>query len=244
MTAWSPPPPGLALDPGEAHVWRLRLVQPPDEQAVLAGLLSDDERRRAARFYFDRDRNSFTAVRGALRQLIGAYTGAPPAGVEFGYRDKGKPFLVAPAGDLEFNVSHSGAFALLAFVRGPAIGVDVEHRRPLSDLMSLAEISFSPAELAALQALPAGHYTEAFFACWSRKEAFIKATGEGISQLAEFDVSLAPDQPARLVGVRGIERADLRWSMHALPAIADHAAALVVEAPEIRVRCWDWPPAG
>jgi len=243
MTAWQAPPETLALVAGEAHVWRLRLVQPAGELARLGTTLSDDERTRAARFYFERDRSAFTVVRGALRTLIGGYLGVAPSALVFGYRDKGKPYLAAPGGDLQFNVSHSGDFALLAFTRGCAIGVDVERRRPMQELYSLAQISFSPDEFAALCRLPAAAQTDAFFACWSRKEAFIKVTGEGISQLADFDVTLAPGEPMRLLRVKGVAPDALPWSLHELPVIADHAAALAIEAREIEIRCWDWPSA-
>jgi 4'-phosphopantetheinyl transferase len=241
--AWGAAPATLALAGAQVHVWSIRLVQPPDVVAALGATLVPDEQTRAARFYFERDRRSFTVVRGALRTLLGRYLGRPPGTLELGYGAKGKPFLAAPAGDsLEFNVSHSGEFALLAFTRGRAIGVDVELRRTLDDLLALADTSFSPFENAMLRALPAERHTEAFFACWSRKEAFIKATGEGISQLAEFDVNLAPGEPARLLRVRGAAAAGT-WSMHELPALPGHAAALVVADRTAEIACFTWPPA-
>ncbi|HEY0478496.1 MAG TPA: 4'-phosphopantetheinyl transferase superfamily protein [Kofleriaceae bacterium] len=236
---WLPPPAELAefrLGPADVHVWRVPLVQPAASVAALAATLSDDERARAARFHFERDRTSYTIARGTLRTLLGRYLAHPPAQLAFGYRDKGKPYLVAPAGDLGFNLSHSGQLALLAFCRGRELGVDIEQRRPLSDLLSLARTSFSPNEYAVFCRLPPADHVEAFFACWSRKEAFIKATGEGISQLADFDVSLAPGEPARLLRVPG----EPRWLLQDLPAIPDYAAALVIEGLQLRVSCWDW----
>ncbi|HET7500844.1 MAG TPA: 4'-phosphopantetheinyl transferase superfamily protein [Kofleriaceae bacterium] len=242
-SAWRTSSTDPALGPGEAHVWRLVLAQPPGPLAVLERTLDPDERARAARFHFDRDRVAYTAARGALRTLAGRYLGVPPGELVFAYQAKGKPYLDPPHHDLRFNVSHSGDFALLAFTRGSEIGVDVERRRPLDDLLSLARISFSGAEYATLCGLPPGHHTDAFFACWSRKEAFIKTTGEGISQLADFDVTLRPGEPARLLRVKDEPAPERRWSMHELPAIPGHAAALVVERPEIQIACWDWPPA-
>jgi 4'-phosphopantetheinyl transferase len=239
MTRWQTPPLALALDRGDVHVWRLRLAQPPDAIARLGATLTGDEHARASRFYFERDRTAFTVARGALRTLLGRYTGAAPAALVLGYRDKGKPYLLSPPGDLEFNVSHSGDFALLAFTRGAPIGVDVERHRPLDDLHSLAKFSFSPSEYAALCALPATDHVTAFYACWSRKEAFIKLTGEGVSQLAEFDVSLRPGEPMRLLRFRD-QRDGLPWALHELPAIPGHSAALAVEADPIRLSCWEW----
>jgi 4'-phosphopantetheinyl transferase len=242
-SAWRTPPAALPLAPGEAHVWRLVLAQPPEPLASLARTLDADERARAARFHFERDRVAYTAARGALRTLAGRYLGVPPGELVFAYQARGKPYLDPAATDLRFNVSHSGEFALLAFTHGPEIGVDVERRRPIDDLQSLAKISFSDSEYATLCRLPPGHQTDAFFACWSRKEAFIKTTGEGISQLADFDVTLRPGEPARVLRVKDEPTPERRWSMHELPVIPGHAAALVVERPEIQIACWDWPPA-
>jgi 4'-phosphopantetheinyl transferase len=248
-TAWLPPPDAaLALGPGDVHVWRASLRPSPGELAALAVTLAADERDRAARFHFERDRTAFTAARGTLRLLVGRYLARSPDEVGFGYRDKGKPYLVHPAqaarAALRFNVSHSGDLALLAFVRDREIGVDIEARRPVTDLAALAAVSFSPAEHATLLGLPTADQPRAFFACWARKEAFIKATGEGVSQLAEFDVSLRPGEPARLLRVAG-DAATRRWSMHDLPEVPGYATALVVEQPAgpdgdaPRVVCWD-----
>ena len=239
--AWQPAPAELALAGADVHVWRVALDPPADVVAALASTLSDDERDRAARFHFDRDRIAFTVARGALRTLAGRYLATPPARLAFGYRERGKPYLTAPVG-LRFNVSHSGQRALLCFARDREVGVDIELRRELSDLLALARTAFSPAEYAALCRLPQTAHTDAFFACWSRKEAFIKATGEGVAQLAAFDVNLAPGEPAQLLRVDGEPPGEPRWSIHDLPAIPDYAAALVVErdgAP-LQLACWDW----
>ena len=241
--AWQPPPPELALAGADVHVWRVALDPPAEAIAALAHTLSDDERDRAARFHFDRDRIAFTVARGALRTLAGRYLAAPPASLAFGYRERGKPYLTAPGG-LRFNVSHSGQRALLCFARDREVGVDIELRRELSDLLALARTAFSPAEYAALCRLPEAAHPDAFFAYWSRKEAFIKATGEGVAQLAAFDVSLDPGDPARLLRVDGEPPGAPRWSIQDLPATPGYAAALVVEcadgaAPQLA--CWDWP---
>jgi 4'-phosphopantetheinyl transferase len=242
--AWQLPPSELALAGADVHVWRVALDPPADAIAALAHTLSDDESDRAARFHFDRDRIAFIVARGSLRTLAGRYLGEPPARLQLGYRERGKPYLVEPPGQLRFNVSHSGQHALLCFARAREVGVDIELRRELSDLLALARTAFSPAEYAALCRLPEAAHPDAFFACWSRKEAFIKATGEGVAQLAAFDVSLDPGEPARLLRVDGEPPAAPRWSIHDLPAIPGYAAALVVEradgaAPGLA--CWDWP---
>jgi len=243
LPAWRSPPAGLALGPTDVHVWRLPLAQPPEPLAILARTLSHDERERARRFYFDRDRNAFTAARGALRTLAGYYAAHPPADLVFGYQAKGKPYLTTPPDDLRFNLSHSGDFALLAFTRSRELGVDVERRRPMDDLLSVARGAFSPEEYATLCSLPAHEHTVAFFACWSRKEAFIKTTGEGVSQLGDFDVNLRAGEPARILRVAGVSPGQYPWSIHDLPAIPGHAASLVVASHDVRISCWDWPPS-
>jgi 4'-phosphopantetheinyl transferase len=243
--AWLPAPRApLALADGEVHVWRVPLAPPPEQLAAFARTLRPDERERAARFLFERDRTAYTAARGALRTLTGAYLGRGPEELELGYHDKGKPYLASPPGEpLRFNVSHSGALALIAFVRDRELGVDIERRRDTLDLVSLARTAFSPHEHRTLCGLPPHDHPVAFFACWSRKEAFIKATGEGVSQLADFDVSLRPDEPARLLRVPGPPPGHARWSILDLPAIPGYAAALVVAGDGLRIACWDWPPA-
>ena len=239
--SWQPAPAALALGPADVHVWRVPLASAPAEVDALARTLDADERQRAAKFYFERDRRSFTVARGALRTLLGRYLDVPASAVQFGYRDKGKPYLRSPtARNLQFNLSHSGSFALIAVAWDRALGVDVELRRAIPDLVSLAQTSFSPREFAEFRALPLAHHTEAFFTCWSRKEAFIKATGEGVSQLADFDVTLRPGDPAEIRWIRD-EPAPYRWRLLALPAVDDHAAALVVDGHDVQLACWRWP---
>jgi 4'-phosphopantetheinyl transferase len=241
---WRPAPRELAIEPGAVHVWRVPLAPPTAQIAALGETLDDDERTRAARFHFERDRTAFTVARGALRTLLGRYLDRDAGGIGFGYRDKGKPYLAGPTGHaLRFNLSHSGGYALLGFVRDREIGVDIEKRRDLSDLRALAHTSFSPSEFEAFCRVAPTDQIRAFFACWSRKEAFIKATGEGVSQLTQFDVSLAPSEPAMLLRVAGEFPGQSRWSLQDLPAIPGYAAALVTEGHDLAVACWDWPPA-
>lgn len=241
--AWLEPPAQVALGPGEVHVWRVALGQPSATIAASASLLSDDERARAARFYFDRDRTTYAIARGAMRTLAGRYLGRPPTALGFGYRAKGKPYLLAPDGEsLRCNVSHSGDVAVIGFALGKEIGVDVERVYARSELASLARTAFSPDEYARFCAIPHHQREAAFFRCWSRKEAFIKATGEGVSQLMDFDVSLEPGEPARLLRVAGEPHREPRWSLDDLPEIPGYAAALVVAGHDIDVACWDFQP--
>lgn len=242
--AFAPPPSGrLSLEQGEVHVWRAELGA---SEAVLAGmraLLSDDERERAGRFHFQRDRSAFAVSRGVLRTLAGLYLDAPPEQLRFDYTPYGKPYLAGQfAGStLRFNLSHSHEVVLYAFTSGVEVGVDVEYIRPELAGAEIAERFFSPREAGALFALPAAEFTEAFFKCWTRKEAFIKAVGQGLSfPLDQFVVSLAPRDQAALLSVRGDAREAARWSIRDVSPGQGYAAALAYEGEVGQVRCWRW----
>jgi 4'-phosphopantetheinyl transferase len=209
----------------------------------LRGTLAEDERVRAARFHFEKDRCRFVAARGALRAILGRYLRVPPARLRFRYGPHGKPALAAEfAGSgLEFNVSHSHSLALLAVARGRALGVDVERLRADAAGREIAERFFSAYEVSALCGLPAARQPRAFFDCWTRKEAYVKARGEGLSfPLADFDVSLRPGEPAALLCVRGDEREAERWTLRALDVAPDYAAALVAEGSGWQLKTWRW----
>lgn len=207
-----------------------------------ASLLSPEEWGRARRFRFERDRRRFTVARGVLRTLLGQYLGIDSRSIEFSYASHGKPFLAGAlsAQRLYFNVSHSGELALYAIAREREVGVDIELVHTIDDAQQIAERFFSLAENAALRALPAEVKEEAFFTCWTRKEAYIKALGEGLSlPLHEFDVSLTPGEPARFLGAVDREHA-LRWTLRELDPAPGYVAALVAEGSGWEVTCWRW----
>jgi 4'-phosphopantetheinyl transferase len=182
----------------------------------LEGSLSLEERERAARFRFDRDRNRFTVCRGTLRELLGVRRDQ-----RFVYGAYGKPMLAGSA--LRFNVSHSHGMAMIAISRGREVGCDIERIDPAFVDDKIPERFFSPCEVAALRALPEEKQCHAFFRCWTRKEAYIKACGMGIYlALDSFDVTLAPDQPSALL--RGADG----WSLYDIEAPDGYAAALVL----------------
>jgi 4'-phosphopantetheinyl transferase len=224
-----PEVPSLASDC--VHVWLTSEVADVSSLQLLGSLLSPEERQRAARFRFDKDRNLFVAARGWLRALSGAYTNSAPTEVAFRYSARGKPELSHPGVlDLRFNVSHSGQMIVLAFARGRRVGVDVEEIRKDFSIVEIAERFFSPTERAGLRNLPATARDQAFFRCWTRKEAYIKATGDGLSlPLEQFDVSLAPNEPAQLLETRPDPAEAERWSMWDLGVGEQYAAAVVVE---------------
>lgn len=241
--AWEVPPESPALTADEVHVWRARLDPEPSAVALLAATLSADERARAARFRFDRDRVSYVVARGVLREILGHYLHVAPAELRFVYSPHGKPSLdAAPrASTLRFNVSHSHGFALYAFASGREVGVDVEYMRPDFAGEEIAERFFSRGEVNTLRGLPRGERLAAFFRCWTRKEAYIKARGEGLSHPLElFDVSLTPGEPAALLATRPDPLEATRWSLEELSCAPGYAASLAVEGAAPRLELWRW----
>jgi 4'-phosphopantetheinyl transferase len=233
----------LTLRGDEVHVWRARLDGPSARTRELLSALSPDERERAWRFHFTKDRDHFVVARGLLRSILGLYLGREPGQLRFGYGPHGKPYLIGENDQdgLRFNLSHSHGLALLVVARARQVGVDVERVRPDIAGDGIAERFFSPQEVARLRALPAALQAEAFFNCWTRKEAYIKARGEGLSlPLDQFDVSLAPGEPAALLATRIDAEEASRWSLMALAPGPGFAAALAAEGSGWRLKCWQW----
>jgi 4'-phosphopantetheinyl transferase len=189
----------------------------------LARVLAGDERERAARFHFDRDRSRYIVGRGSLRILLGSYLGLEPDQVELDYGHNGKPQLRGAG--LSFNLSHSGPVALYAISGAGEVGIDVELEGTDLARELIAERFFAPAEVATLRSLPRSAQARAFLTCWTRKEAFIKARGDGLSlALDSFDVSLHPDRPPALLRTSWSEHEPDRWQ---LSDISDPAAGFV-----------------
>jgi 4'-phosphopantetheinyl transferase len=239
---WQVPDGRVELPLDEVHVWRASLDQPQRLESFFA-LLAADEKARAARFYFQRDREHYTVARGLLRTLLSRYLNVRPSGLTFSYGPQGKPFLAdGSGGDLRFNISHSHGLALLAFTRGRELGIDLERIRADAAGEQIAERFFSASEVAVLRQLPASQQTDAFFNCWARKEAFIKARGEGLSlPLDQFCVSLVPGEPAVLLSAEISAHEAERWAMAEIVAGVEFKAALAVEGRDWRLRCWQWP---
>ena len=207
-------------------VWSVDLEAPAAAVERFASLLAPGETERANRFRFEHLRRHFTVARGALRIFLGRYLGVAPANVELSTGPRGKPAVVA-AEALSFNVSHSGTIAMFAFTRGGEIGVDVEAMRPMPDLLDLANRFFCAEETAELMSLPAPDRERAFFRCWTRKESYIKAIGEGLHvPLDRFRVTLRPEEGARFVHIDHDESVAAEWMLHDLQAPATYAAAL------------------
>jgi len=240
---WNPPPEILTLGSNEVHVWRIGLEQPASQIEGLRQIVAPDELSRAEAFFFPRDRDRFIAARAVLRIILSRYLKRDPRQLRFCYSTYGKPSLAEECGGdwLRFNVAHSHQIALIAVAIGRELGVDIEYIRPQVVEEQIAERFFSPREVAALRALPASQQAEAFFNCWTRKEAYIKARGEGLSlPLDQFDVSLVPGEPARLLSVHGDPQEASRWSLRELTPGPGYTAALVVEGHAWQLKCWQW----
>jgi 4'-phosphopantetheinyl transferase len=230
------------LPPDLIRVWRVHLDRPPASFDRLEQLLSPDEVDRARRFHFEPDRRRFTVARGALRTILGGYLQMNPMSIVFDYGAQGKPFLAAAASSIRFNVAHSGELALVAVSRERELGVDVEFVRALTGAEQIPERFFSPREAAVFRSLPRDLVEPAFFACWTRKEAYIKARGGGLSiPLDRFDVSLEPGKPAALLEVRDDPIEASRWGMVELQPASGYAGALVVYGKGWHFGYCDWP---
>ncbi|HEX5761016.1 MAG TPA: 4'-phosphopantetheinyl transferase superfamily protein [Thermoanaerobaculia bacterium] len=232
----------LALPAGELHLWAAPLDPPAERIEELRALLAPDERARVERFRFEVHRRRFAVGRGVLRALLGAYLDVPPERLAFTYGERGKPDLApgsAAAGPLHFNLSHSHELALLAVTREREVGADVEQLRPLDDLEKIAERFFSAAEHAQLMALPEAERVAAFFRCWTRKEAYLKALGVGLAApLDAFVVTLGPQEPARMLTLEGDAERAARWALAHLEPAPRYFGAVAVEAAGLAVRAW------
>ena len=224
----------VTLDCEDVHVWRVRLSQ--GNAAELRPLLSDDERERAARFHFAGDRDAYIVAHGMLRRILRGYT---EGNLRFVTAELGKPSL-GDTDDVRFNLSHSGDLALVAVARSREVGVDVERWKDDIEHLELADFVFSAAERAALRALDASDRVAGFFAAWSRKEAYIKASGLGITRgLDHFDVTLRPGDDARILDDRHDASFAERWVMHDIAVPPGYSAALVAGAPVRDVQLYD-----
>ncbi len=243
--SWSDPPQTPTLDDNEVHVWRSELDLSRAELTSLAKTLARDEQERAARFRFPQDRRRFIAARGLLRKILARYLDRDPAKLQFCYGPFGKPALASNSGvdGLRFNVSHSQGFALHAVSFRRELGVDLECIRPDLPWEQIAKRFFSPEEIDALRKVPRYLKHEAFLNCWTRKEAFVKARGGGLSlRLDQFSVSLIPGGPAALLRIEDNLQEASRWGLEQLRPWPDYVAALATEGRNWQLRCWHWSP--
>ncbi|MBD0325490.1 MAG: 4'-phosphopantetheinyl transferase superfamily protein [Pyrinomonadaceae bacterium] len=243
VACWRSPPENIVLEDDDVHVWRVLLSGNASQLQSLLHNLAADERERAERFHFQRDRERFIIAHGALRSVLSCYLNQEACQLRFSYSPYGKPALAHGLGDdaLRFNMSHSDQLALIAVTRGREIGVDIERINAAVAHEKIAERFFSPAEVFKLRSLPVDVQAKAFFNCWTRKEAYIKARGEGLSlPLDQFDVSLVPGEAAALLSTKDDTQEAARWSLHELSPGSDYVAAVAIKGHDWNLKCWQW----
>jgi len=227
MKRWVSPPAVCTLPPGSLQVWRTRLDHFPELHARHSELLSHGELARADRFVLTADRQRFIACRTTLRLLLGNYLQIPPQSVLIEEGPQGKPIVTGSnlALRLKFNLSHSHGMAVFVFANEREVGIDVEKIRLDFASHEIAQRYFSSQEIAELEALAPQLYRAGFFRCWTRKEAYIKARGQGLQiPLNSFSVSLAPERPPQLIATDSE-----RWSIYSFEPLPEYAAAIVAE---------------
>lgn len=240
---WRFPPRKLMLPSSDVHVWYVSLDQLTAQLEQLLKTLSVDERIRAERFHFEQDRKRFIIGRGILRTILGNYLNTNPSELQFCYGLRGKPALAEICGEstLRFNLSHSQGLALYAITRNRQLGIDIEYLRPIPQAEQIAKNYFSAREKAVFFALPQEQKQVAFFNCWTRKEAYLKAIGDGLAfPLNQLDVSLSPGEPAQLYSIKGDRSAATHWSLYELKLVSNYVAALAVEGHDWHLSCWQW----
>lgn len=242
---WAIPEVDTRLDGDSVHVWRIAIPELPSRVLSSAPVLSRLEQEKACRFYFEQDRHKYLTIHAAVRQILSGYLNQPPAKIEYAYTDYGKPYL-AGNGDqaLHFNLSHSGWIALLGITMDREIGIDIEQMRVESVDPRVARRFFAPNESSALFAMPESERVKAFFNCWTRKEAFVKGVGEGLSYpLDQFEISVdanGSNNPIiHLKTYRNPLDAD-QWRIQHLAPGDGYTGALAVRGRAWTLKCWQW----
>lgn len=240
MQKWKQPPLNLSLSKDEVHVWLADLDQAKSYLPQLALMLSDDEQLRAERFYLEKHRQRFTIGRGILRIILGRYLKVEPQALKFRYQAFGKPELVQPptVSKLWFNLSHSEQLAVYAVACDRSIGVDLEYLRSIADLEQLAQRFFSTREYAAIQALPDHQKHKAFFRYWTCKEAYLKATGEGIAKLGQVEIQLA--QQASFIAATNLPQSEQSWNLKEFVPAPDYVAAIAFTGQNCQIQYWQF----
>jgi 4'-phosphopantetheinyl transferase len=233
----------FVLLPGDVHVWCAELDWPANNISTLRETLSLDERERADRFRFNADQMRYVIGRAMSRSLLGRYLRIAPECVKFARTNEGKPILAMDVQEtpFDFNVSHSGDFVLLALARGRRVGIDIELISRTVGIEAIALRFFSKREYACLTALPTAIRHEAFYCCWTRKEAYLKARGDGLSlALDAFDVTFLPDEMPRLIETRHDAQEISRWTLQDLDFGPNYKAALATEGAHYELKLWNW----
>jgi 4'-phosphopantetheinyl transferase len=233
----------FTLVENQVDIWHMDIAGETDNLHQYRSLLSQDEARRADRFHFEKHRTRFIKARAGMRQVLAGYTAIAAEALTFSYGTNGKPKLSEESkkSGISFNLSHSDDIAILAVTRGLTVGIDVERINPEFATEEIASRFFSAAEVECLQALPVAERVDGFFSCWTRKEAYIKALGDGLSlPLDSFEVAFGPGTPAALLRVKTDPSEVTRWSMYDIAVAPGYRAALVVQGREHKLHYRQW----
>jgi 4'-phosphopantetheinyl transferase len=240
---WSPAPKDLIVADYEVHVWRAQLEVPSSQVQQLKGILTEDELARANRFSFEVDRQRFIAARATLRSILSRYIMIDPGHLRFNYNQYGKPFLAPEFSSyrLDFNLSHSDNIALYAITRNMEIGVDVEGVQSDVEYEAIAKHFFSVHDGTTLRTIPSEKKLAAFYRCWTRKEAYIKAHGQGLSwPLDSFEVSFAPEELPMLLMTKDEPQERSLWTLMDLNPGPGYMGAVALKGIGCRFRYWEW----
>ena len=240
---WELPPEKFSIGNDHVHVWRMWLELADHRTDELQSKLSADEKRRAARFRSNADRTRYIAAHYYTREILGNYLDLRPEQISFAYNQYGKPELeeIETASGLRFNLSHSDDIAVLAVARGFNVGVDIERVKPNAATEDIARRFFSSGEVELLLNQPENERDEAFFRCWTRKEAYIKARGKGMSiPLDQFEVSFLPGDPPKIIRIEDDPQAAARWSLFNLEPGDGYTGALAVEGHPDQLKLFRW----
>ncbi len=241
---WNQPPGNIHLLTDDVHVWSALLDSPGETLQLLVQTLDSDERKRADRFYFEQDRTRFVVSHGLLRIILASYLNIEPDKLQFSYTSNGKPYLIQKFNDkeLQFSLAHSHELALFALTFDRRIGVDIEKIYNFAETDQLANRILSRQEKAELRKHHPNEKLETLFRYWTCKEAYAKATGEGLAlPVEEIHTSLVPGSMARLISIKRSVREASRWSLQELHPVPGFAAALAVEGHDYRLSQWQWP---
>ncbi len=239
---WNEPPSEIILHNNDVHIWKASLNVNSDKITTLKSILSNDEIDKADRFVFGRDQRRFIVARGLLRIILGRYLMVKPKKIKFIYNDYGKPALSYKfhKRKLHFNISHSNELVVFAITNKGRIGIDIENVHSMKDIEQIIERFFSIEEQEEFKTLPKYCQEQVFFKCWTRKEAFIKACGQGLTlPLNKFTVSVIPSEPARLKYIDNeIDKVD-SWTMKEVIPIAGYVGTVVVEGNSYIFHFWN-----
>lgn len=240
--SWRTPDTFPALAANDVHVWCVPLTADPPELKRLQQFLSSDETSRAERFLFEKHRHRFTVGRGYQRELLGRYLGTAPASVAFQYEGLGKPRLANTSAGFCFNFSNSGDLGLLAIALNVELGVDIEVIREVSDMPGLANRFFCGQEATFISAQPGSQRLAAFFRCWTRKEAYLKAIGKGLTvPLNQVVVSLEATDPAEIISIGDSADEAAAWRLAHLQPADGYLGAIALPRHGDALSCWSWP---